>query len=204
MAADPKDLPSHAALDPERVGALLRSAADGDQSSWKALVGHFAPRVFGLVRAQCGDADLAEEITQSTFCTMAAKIGSYVEGGKFEAWLFRIALNRLRDEARRRSRQATPTDDTVLAAIVGSRTSDAAASSRPGSDLPEEIVALRAAIAKLSPSDQRVIHLRHAAGLGFKEIAEVLDEPLGTLLARHHRALKKLRDLMGEEGTDTR
>lgn len=190
---------SHPSLPPERVGALLNAAARGDQAAWRSLVEHFAPRVFGLLRAQCGDADLAEEITQSTFCTMAAKIESYIEAGKFEAWLFRIALNRLRDEGRRRARHAAPTDDVILATLTGTGRPSAAGGGAASSDTPDEIAALRLAMARLSPADQRVVHLRHAAGLSFKEIAEALDEPLGTLLARHHRALKKLRDLIAGE-----
>jgi DNA-directed RNA polymerase specialized sigma24 family protein len=58
--------------------------------------------------------DLAEEITQMTFCRIAAKIGSYSEAGKFEAWLFRIAMNILRDEMRRRQRHAMPTENQAL------------------------------------------------------------------------------------------
>src|SRR5690606_28321813 len=88
------------------------------ERAWRRIVDHYAPRVFGLLRAHCGNADLAEEITQSTFCTVAAKIGSYVESGRFEAWLFRIAMNRLRDELRRRKRQAAPTDQQVLTGLA--------------------------------------------------------------------------------------
>ena len=57
----------------------------------------------------------------------------------------------------------------------------------------------------LPEADRRIIHLRHFAGLSFKQIAEVLEQPLGTVLARQHRALKKLRGLMSEvegEGED--
>jgi RNA polymerase sigma-70 factor (ECF subfamily) len=48
----------------------------------------------------------------------------------------------------------------------------------------------------LTDTDRDVIELRHHGGLSFKQIAELLDEPLGTLLARHHRALRKLRETM--------
>ena len=48
----------------------------------------------------------------------------------------------------------------------------------------------------LSEKDREVIDLRHVGGLSFRQIGELLDEPVGTLLARHHRALAKLRDLM--------
>ncbi|HMN94912.1 MAG TPA: sigma-70 family RNA polymerase sigma factor [Phycisphaerales bacterium] len=183
--------------------ALLAAAAGGDQAAWREIVARCAPRVFGVLRGQCGDPELAEEIVQSAFCTVAAKIGSYVDDGRFEAWLFRIALNRLRDEERRRRRHAAPTEESVLATFAGPDragsgrgvASDAARS--PGAlERSEEFGALHCAIEQLSPADRRVVQLRHSGGLSFRQIADVLDEPLGTVLARHHRAIRKLRDLL--------
>ena len=171
----------------------LRRAAAGDEDAWRVIVQAYSRRVFGLIRAQCGDANLAEEITQSTFCTIVSKIDSYTELGKFEAWLFRIAVNRLRDEMRRRRRQAIPVEDEALAGLAGP---GEAAGAAEGPD-PGQMQALRRALAQLSEADQRIIHLRHFAQLSFRQIAELLEQPLGTVLARQHRALRKLRDLMG-------
>lgn len=176
--------------------ALLRCAATGDPAAWRDIVQAYSARVFGLLRAQCGDADLAEELTQSTFCTIVAKLPSYSELGKFEAWLFRIAMNRLRDEMRRRRRQAAPVEHESLSGMAGPE---------PGANegLDEgDRANLRAAISQLSEADQRIIHLRHNAELSFKQIADVLGEPLGTVLARHHRSLKKLRDILSRLGLE--
>ncbi len=180
---------------PESLERALRDAAEGDADAWRELVGHYAPRVFGLLRAQCGDDDLAEEIAQSTFCTLAAKIEQYVEAGRFESWLFRIAMNRLRDELRRRKRHALPTESEVLVGLAGGVADEpdrADARQTAASDLAD-------AMAKLPEADRRVVHLRHFGGLSFKQISELLEEPVGTLLARHHRALRKLRDLLPPE-----
>ena len=98
---------------------ILRLASGGDQGAWRLIIERFGPRVFGLLRAQCGDAELAEELTQSTFCTVAQKLSSYQEFGRFESWVFRIGMNRLRDEMRRRKRQATPMDGPVLIGLAG-------------------------------------------------------------------------------------
>ena len=105
--------------DNESLQSMLRAAASGDEIAWRTIVETYSPRVFGLLRSQCGRFDLAEEITQSTFCTIVAKIDSYTELGKFEAWLFRIAVNRLRDELRRQKRQATPVEGEVLTGLAG-------------------------------------------------------------------------------------
>ena len=180
------------------VAALLVSAAAGDQDAWRSIVGLYADRVFGLIRSQCGDAELAEEITQSTFCTVAAKLHEYEEVGRFESWIFRIAMNRLRDEMRRRKRQASPMDEAPLATLAVVPPSAGAAA--PTDPAMAEL--LRIAIASLNDADREIINLRHVGGLSFKQLAETLDEPLGTLLARHHRALRKLREFLEERGFD--
>ena len=184
----------------DTLEATLQRAARGDESAWRVIVDSYSPRVYGLLRAQCGNADLAEEITQSAFCTIVARIGQYTEVGRFEAWLFRIAMNRLRDEMRRRKRQAVPVEDQALVGMAGT-------SENPPEtphDRAEDIDLLRQALTRLSDADRRIIQLRHYAGLSFARIAEVLGEPLGTVLARQHRALKKLRQLMEppEEGSE--
>lgn len=208
----------------EGLDTTLKMAARGDQAAWRTIVEAYGPRVFGLLRAQCGDADLAEEIAQSTFCTVAAKLGGdeaeggYVEQGRFESWLFCIAMNRLRDEMRRRRRHAStgrgggalsadadearwdwspggpPRRGSGGAAAVGSDAAEVYTT--PGPERDEQIAALRQAIARMSPADRQILELRHLAGLSFKQIAEILEEPLGTVLARQHRALAKLRDLI--------
>lgn len=166
----------------------LALAARGDQSAWRELVDIYARRVFALVRSKGIGAELAEEITQSVFATCAAKLtgGGYDEKGRFEAWLFRIAINRVRDEARRRTRQADPTDPVHFTAVAST---DSAASDAP-------LASLRAAMEGLPERDQEVLHLRHHAQMSFKQIADLLEEPVGTLLARHHRALQKLRTIL--------
>ena len=171
---------------------ILARAARGDEAAWRSLVEAYSGRVYGLLRSQGADPELAEEIAQSTFCTVAQKLAEYVDAGRFESWLFRIAMNRLRDHARRRRRHAKPAGEgEVLEALAG-----AAPDPDEGRAGGEELAALRAAVARLSESDREVIDLRHVAGMSFKQMADHLGEPLGTLLARHHRALAKLRTIL--------
>lgn len=177
---------------------LLVRAAQGDQDAWRQLVDRYSGRVYGVLRSHGVDPDRAEEITQSVFCTLAAKLPSYVEQGHFESWIFRIALNRLRDDARRRKRHARPVGEgEVLESLADRGPSPTGDTTRPD---PEELGSLRTALGKLSPSDREVIDLRHVGGMSFKQMSELLQEPLGTLLARHHRALQKLRGLLDGTG----
>lgn len=180
------------------MATLLAAAARGEEPAWRELVHRYGRRVFALVKSRCGDVDVAEEITQSVFATVAAKLGGgeYAEQGKFEPWLFRVAMNRLRDHVRRVRRRPVSSDEGAI---------EGAASPQAGSGVSRaELDGLREAMEQLAPADREIVELRHHGGLSFKQIAEMLNEPLGTLLARHHRALKKLREILesGEGGAE--
>jgi RNA polymerase sigma-70 factor, ECF subfamily len=196
------------------VEQVLRQAAQGDAQAWRVLVEAYTPRLYGLLVNQCRDKELAEELTQATFVKVVGKLngtGGYKETGRFEAWLFRIAMNGLRDEMRRRKRQAKPTDMGPGASSGRDEQSGGWSSAQQtivlgGPSVPddpakavikaEQIQRLRMAIQQLSPADQEIIHLRHSAGLSFAQIADSLEQPLGTVLSRGHRALAKLKKLM--------
>ena len=182
-------------LESEQLARLVERASRGDEHARQAIVERCGPRMHAIVRAQCRDDELAEEIVQSTFCTVVRTLPTYEEAGRFESWLMRIAMNRLRDEMRRRGRHAVPTEEGVLVGLAGGADAPAPAGLDPGAAR-----ALQKALDRLSDADREIIHLRHVGGLGFKEIAETLDTPIGTLLARHHRALRKLRGML--EGSE--
>lgn len=186
--------PVEACGDDAALGDLLRRAAAGDQAAWRRIVALYGRRVFALVKSRVARFDVAEEVTQSVFATVSLKLtdGGYSELGRFESWLFRVAINRVRDEIRRQRRAASATDPDVLDARP-SRAGSLADDLTDADERDAELRRLRAAMHDLSDADRQVIELRHHANLPFARIAELLGEPLGTLLARHHRALKKLK-----------
>lgn len=192
-----------AAADDADVRRVVAGAVAGEPDAWRELVRLYGSRVFALAKSRVRRADLAEEITQSVFATIAVKLrdDGYRDEGRFESWLFRIAMNRVRDECRRERRHATPTDPIAFRGVSGP---EDAAESRGGSrgrdtGEGEELDRLREALGSLNDADREVIELRHHGQMSFKQIAALLDEPMGTLLARHHRALRKLRELLGED-----
>lgn len=164
----------------------------GDERAWRELVGAYGPRVFALAQSRCHNADVAEEIMQSVFATVAVKVrgGEYIEHGKFEAWLFRVAMNRVRDYARSRKRS------NALFQQGGEPIAEATGRLEQERTDGEQLSALRMAMEQLPDADREIIELRHHGDLSFKQIADLLEEPLGTLLARHHRALRKLKELI--------
>ena len=120
---------------------------------------------------------------------------------RFESWLFRVTMNRVRDEVRRVRRQPFVSDPgEALAREPERRSAGGSGGDQTGAELP----ALRAAMEALNESDREVVELRHHAGLSFKQMSDLLDEPVGTLLARHHRALRKLREIIESSASDPR
>lgn len=184
-----QDLPA------DRLEQLVRRAVQGDGEAWRGLMTAFAPRVYALLVARCRDPDLAEEITQAVFVTVAEKLAGYRDLGRFRSWVFQIAMNRLRDEVRRRGRHAKAAggaeDLDMLSGAATLGYQDAS---------PEALRALSVALGALNEAERQVVHLRHVADMSYQEIADLHGEPLGTLLARHHRAMAKLRQALEESG----
>ncbi len=151
----------------------------------------YAPRVYGLLVRMVGRRDVAEDLLQETMLRALGAAERYNDQGKFRGWLFRIAANQARDWIRRRGRaplaeaDAPPPTDPVRP--------DEAALRRERARCVEE------ALARLAEPDREVLLMRYYGEMTFKEIAEAKGEPLGTVLARAHRALKKLGALMPRE-----
>ncbi len=180
---------ARAGPDEPDLAEILRLAAASDEDAWRSIIHLYSHRVFALARSRRLVPDRAEEVAQSVFVTVATHIrsGEYTEQGRFEAWLFRIAINRVRDEIRKDRRR--PVELTTQNQRVNDSTES------PGAD-PADLLSLRAAVEQLGEADREIIELRHHAEMGFREIAELLAQPIGTVLARHHRALRKLKDLI--------
>jgi RNA polymerase sigma-70 factor (ECF subfamily) len=174
------------------------TTGSGDSSSLQTLLVTFAPRVYGLLFRLVGRADVAEDLMQETMLRAFRSLDTYRPEGKFRAWVFRIAVNLARDWIRRQPREpAVSLDDGGDAPAARSlRTMappDGAMARR------EEAKCVELALSRLSEADREVLLLRYYGELAFKDIAQATGEPLGTVLARAHRALKKLGELLPED-----
>jgi RNA polymerase sigma-70 factor (ECF subfamily) len=188
-------------VNPPGLDELLVRAREGDPQSLRALVDVYASRVFGLLFRLTGARDVAEELTQETFLRLVRTIAEYEHSGKFESWLFRIAANLARDRGRqyRRRGAAVPLDVPPgpggPAAIE--RPDDAASDPAALLAESEERERLGRCLDSLPELDREILLLRHFSGLSFREIAALLSVPIGTALARAHRAIGRLREEFG-------
>ncbi|MBI5865194.1 MAG: sigma-70 family RNA polymerase sigma factor [Planctomycetes bacterium] len=175
---------------------VLRRARQRDPQALAALVQAYAARVSGLLFRLTRSRDAAEELTQETFLRVVRTIDAYEDSGRFESWLFRIAANLARDwgrSSRRRGNVAwiDATDD----AADDVREFVQRVEARPDAQLADREARerLAEALGRLPEMDREILLLRHFSELPFQEIADVLGVPLGTALARAHRALERLR-----------
>ena len=171
---------------------------DKDSDAQERRLAEYAPRVFGLLVRMVGNRDTAEDLTQETLLRAFRAFETYRPEGKFRAWIFRIARNAARDWLRHRSLESAHSVDAdwLEAAAAPSRRQ-----SRPEDRLldGERASKVEAALRRLPDPDREVLLLRYYGELAFNDIAKVTGEPLGTVLARAHRALKKMAELMPEE-----
>lgn len=183
-------------MDKAGLDELLERARRRDPAALANLVERFSSRVFGLLFRLTGRRDVAEDLLQETFLRVVREIERYEHTGKFESWLFRIAANLVRDRARSLGRRGEAAsldagwgDEEVRPAARPADTGD------PLGRLVQRELGdrLSAGLGRLSDAEREIILLRHYAELPFREIADLLGIPLGTALARAHRALQHLR-----------
>lgn len=186
-------------MDAQAIAVLLANCQAGDRSAWDKLVDAYWQRLFGYALRATNNAELAQDLVQETFLRVVQRLNRYDDQGKFEAWLFRILVNLVRDHGRGLSRH--PTQSTVIE-VGGERielTDELSGKVPPPVEplhLMEDVSALQVAMRKLPEGDRQILLLRHFADMPFKDIARTLNCPIGTVLARAHRALAKLRGFM--------
>ena len=142
-----------------------------------------AAGLLAFLTYQTGDRTLAEDIVADTFeRVLSARSGWRGQSGE-KTWLYAIAMNRMRDLARRRGAESRALE-RVAAASVDAHDLDSVADR----DL------LQRALQTLSEDERAVVALRFGADLSLREIAELLEERQSTIEGRLYRGLRRLRD----------
>lgn len=174
---------------------MLQVQAGDDAHAFAQLVRRWEAPIQRLCTRMLGDAHRAEDLTQDAFARLFAKRKEYQPTGKFSTFLWRIALNLCYDELRRLKRRGeSPLDDIEFPEgneLPSLQHSDPAPDAAMIEREKEEIV--RNAVLQLSEAYRSVIVLRHYENLKFREIAEVLDVPEGTVKSRMAEALTQLQ-----------
>lgn len=199
------------ALERERLPLMerffLRRLQKGDPRAFRELVQLHEDRVYSLVLRMMGDAQEAEDLSQEVFLLVHRNLARFRGDCRLSTWIYRVArnlcLNRLKYLEHRASGGEADLERTEASAeAFGTR------EQRPDQQLlgAEERDHVQRALAQLSADHRLLVVLRDIEGLGYDQIAQVAQLPLGTVKSRIHRARAALAELllaagMAPEGT---
>ena len=170
---------------------LVRNCQGGDESAFGVLYGRYRLRLFSYIsKLLPGQPDLVEEVFQQTWCKAVRNWKGYDDRQKLLAWLCRIAHNLVMDHFRSSSRRGSEPLTDQDAVSTG-------AEPHQTMEHRELAAALEVAICTLPDNQRRVVELRRE-GKSFKEIADLENSTLNTVLGRMHYAVQKLRDGLKE------
>jgi len=173
--------------------SLLSRLRDGDSRSFGWVVEHHTDMVYSVAYGILGDAQDAEDVCQEVFLRLFRAAPTLPAQTQLRSYLYRVCVNCCLDELRRKSRQVT----TNSLAEVGELRADLPTPLQvvANCQLRERVVA---ALQKLSSSQRVAFVLRHFQGLKVAEVADVMGCAPGTVHSHLARAVKRLRDLLGD------
>ena len=137
----------------------------------------------------CGNPDEARDLVQETLLKALRAFASFRQGTNFRAWMFRILRNTFLTSRTGLERRNTQQEDeeTFAEAAVSSETPEIALIRRADTEL------VQSAIAQLAPAWQEVVLLADVEEMKYKDIAEALDIPIGTVMSRLARARQQIK-----------
>jgi len=178
--------------------ALVERCRNGDVAAFEPLVEKYRERVWRLAYNYLRDREEAWDVAQDAFIRAWQALPSFRGQSAFYTWLFRIVINVATDRARQRAARgrafgtdAVPEEEWDRVLVEPGGGPDAAASRA------EQRERIRRGLDALPEHHRAIIMLSDLEGLSYREIAEVLDIPMGTVMSRLHNARKRLRDVLG-------
>jgi RNA polymerase sigma-70 factor (ECF subfamily) len=180
---------------------LLTRFCRGQTEAFGLLVRRYERELYGYLRRYLGDANLAEDVFQNTFLQLYTKSGQYEAGRPVRPWLYTIATHQAIDALRRNGRhQAVSLDQQQKEVADGEVRSlvELLETRGPGPldavEGEERRERVRASVDRLPDYLKQVVILAYYQGLKYREIADVLGVPVGTVKSRLHAALVKLQE----------
>jgi RNA polymerase sigma-70 factor, ECF subfamily len=175
---------------------IVERCLSGDETAWEDLVKQHTRRVYSICYRFVGNDTEAQDLTQDVFLRVFKSVKSFRAGeGSFTVWLTRLTRNLLIDHYRRSKQdRATDSIEDQLPVLeektaIESRT-DSLLAGREASE------ALQGALKKLSPELRETVILRDLEELEYREIAQVLSVPEGTVKSRLNRGRAELARIL--------
>jgi len=184
-------------LSPEEEKAIIRSVQMGDAAAFEDLVNAYKQKAYYVALGFVGNHEDALDLSQDAFVKAFKAIKTFDLNSPFFPWFYKIiknhCLNYIKKNQRVRNDSLEELEEETFAQFEDER---------PG---PRDVYAdsetrhqLWRAIDRLKPDFREIIIMKHFHNLSYKEIAEALNIPIGTVMSRLFNARQELRELMKE------
>lgn len=172
---------------------LVEEYKNGDQDAFAKLFYRYKNSIYNFIYRFVGSPDVANDLLENTFIKMIKSISKYREINKFKQWLFSVANSVTIDYLRRRKKEY------IIDSIEDwMEIADNSPSPQVSLEREEAMNRIEEKIKNLPPKQKQVFLIRQESDLTFREIAEVLECPVSTVLSRMHNAVLTLRKYLKE------
>lgn len=167
--------------------SLIKRFIEGDEYTFNTLVQRHKEKVRNIIYLTLGNHDMVDDIAQEVFLTVYKNLGSFRFESQFTTWLYRITVNKCKDQLRKMKIRS------IFTPIKESEEELGYTSSPENSDVREIV---QKAISKLPEKLRVPLLLKDIEGLSYQEIAESVQCEIGTVKSRIFRAREGLRNML--------
>src|SRR6201996_469594 len=187
-----------------------RVAAMADQAQFADLTMEYMGSLYSAALRMTRNPADAEDLVQEPYLKAYRAFGSFKEGTNLKAWLYRILTNTFINSYRARKRRPEQTDIDDVEDLYLYRRLGGLEAVSAGRSAEEEVLEhftegeVKAAVEALPEQFRMAVLLADVEGFSYKEIAEILDVPIGTVMSRLHRGRKALQKALHNFGEERR
>jgi RNA polymerase sigma-70 factor (ECF subfamily) len=181
---------------------LVDDARRGDAEAFRELVLRHQRKAYAVALGIIHDPDEARDVTQEAFLKAHRNLATFEGDAQFFTWLYRIVTNLCIDHLRKRRGERVEFDEAVA---TNDAADDTGIAPRrlgfdPGRALDDKELRarLQAALQRLSATHRTVLVLREVEGLSYKEMADMMNCSIGTIMSRLFHARKKMQAMLLE------
>ena len=175
--------------------AYIEKAQTGDSACFGHLYDHYMTPIYRFIALKVGTRQEAEDLAHEVFISAWQKLPTYqAQGFPFSSWLYKIARNRVIDYYRTKKTHLSIDDEIATNEDMFGVQSEI----DEALDMGLDIAAVKEAMQQLTGEQREVVQLRFLDELSPAEIAKVLDKREGTVRIIQHRAIQKLKIILGD------
>lgn len=170
---------------------LVRLSREGREEAFGELVKKYRIKVFNLAFSLTRDRDVADDLAQEAFIKAYYALPRFQSRSGFGTWLYRIAINHVRDYLRKKSRMIQISIDNIKESSILQEDKTMKEEKESTEEQRKQLV--HQSIRSLPEKHQVILSLRDIQGFSYEEISKILKITPGTVDSRIHRARKMLR-----------